>query len=156
VNDKNALSRLFADVNVLIAGADSRSGASRALLLMAEVGLFQLVVSRQVLAEAERNIRRKLPRSLGNFAEQMSYLNLEIVPDPPAEAIARWLEAIEAKDAPILAAAVLASVDRFITLNTRDFTAEVSRHSGLLIQTPAALIEELRLLVGRGLAEANE
>ena len=49
---------------------------------MAEIGLYTLVVSRQVLDEAERNIRAKLPRALPNFAEQMSYLNLEILPDP--------------------------------------------------------------------------
>ena len=54
--------RIFADANVLIAGADSRSGASNALLRLAEVGIFRLVVSRQVLDEAERNVREKLPR----------------------------------------------------------------------------------------------
>lgn len=41
--------RGFADANVLIAGAGSPSGASRAVLTMAEIGLFRLVVCRQVL-----------------------------------------------------------------------------------------------------------
>ena len=88
--------RIFADANVLIAGADSRSGASRAVLLMAEIGLFTLVVSRQVLDEAERNIRQKLPRALPNFADQMVHLNLEILADPPLEDAAKW-EAIALK-----------------------------------------------------------
>ena len=94
--------RIFADANVLVAGADSRSGASRAVLLMAEIGLFTLVVSRQVLDEAERNIRQKLPRALPNFADQMAHLNLEILADPPLEDAAKWEAIIEAKDAPIL------------------------------------------------------
>ena len=74
--------RIFADANVLIAGADSRSGASNALLRLAEVGLFRLVVSRQVLDEAERNIRKKLPRALPNFAALQAQLPMKIVPRP--------------------------------------------------------------------------
>ena len=144
--------RLFVDANVLIAGADSRSGASRAVLLLAEIGLYELVVSRQVLDEAERNIRRKLPRALGNFAEQLSYLRLTIAADPPEEEIARWEDIIEAKDAPLLAAAVLAGVERLLTLNTRDFTPQVGAHCGVTIQTPRAFIAELRDWVQSGLA----
>jgi hypothetical protein len=45
-----ALRKVFADANVLIAGADSRTGASNAVLLMAEIGLYRLLVSRLVLA----------------------------------------------------------------------------------------------------------
>lgn len=41
--------KVFADSSVLIAGAGSRSGASRAVLTMAEIGLFKLVLSQQVL-----------------------------------------------------------------------------------------------------------
>lgn len=48
--------RIFAGANVFIAVADSRSGA---VLLPAEAGLLRLVVSRQVLDEAERNLRKK-------------------------------------------------------------------------------------------------
>ena len=142
--------RIFADANILIAGADSRSGASRAVLLMAEIGLYTLVVSRQVLDEAERNIRAKLPRALPNFAEQMSYLNLEILPDPPLAESAKWEAIIETKDAPILAAAVIANVDRFLTMNTKDFTPEVAEKCGIPIQTPAPFIEDIRNIIDLG------
>jgi predicted nucleic acid-binding protein len=77
--------RIFADTNILIAGADSRSGASRAVLLMGEIGLYTLVVSRQVLDEAERNIRAKFPRALPNFAEQMSYLTWKYFRNQPLQ-----------------------------------------------------------------------
>ena len=139
--------RVFVDANVLIAGADSQSGASNAVLKLAEVGLFQLVVCRQVLDEAERNLRKKLPRALPNFAAQMARLRLEILPDPTAEQVKPWEAIIEAQDAAILCAAVASGVDRLLTLNTRDFTPVVAERSGLTIQTPAAFIEEVRRLV---------
>lgn len=139
--------RVFVDANVLIAGTDSQSGASNAVLKMAEVGLFHLVVCTQVLDETERNLRKKLPRALPNFAAQLARLRLEILPDPTIEQVERWKEIIETKDAPILCAAVASGVDRFITLNTKDFTPEVATQSGLTFLTPAQFVEEIRLLV---------
>ena len=114
--------------------------------------MFQLVVSRQVLDEAERNLRKKLPRALPNFAAQMARLRLEIVPDPAPEEVVPWAVMIHSSDAPILCAAVKAAVNRFLTLNTRHFTPEVAAQSGLLIQTPAQLMAELRDLVTKGLS----
>lgn len=143
--------RVFVDANVLIAGADSQSGASNAVLKMAEIGLFQLVVSTQVLDEAERNLRKKLPRALPNFAAQLARLRLEILPDPTPEQVEPWKEVIETKDAPILSVAVASGVDRFITLNTKDFTPAVAEQSGLTILTPAQFVEEIRQLVVSGL-----
>ena len=139
--------RVFIDANVLIAGADSRSGASRAILMLAEVGLFRLVVSRQILDEAERNIRQKLPGALKVFTELMAVLNLGILGDPEPVVWHKWAAIIEPKDAPILAAAAAAQVDRFLTLNTKDFTPEVAGQSGLVIQTPAQFITDLRGLI---------
>lgn len=145
------LRKVFADANVLIAGTASRTGASSAVLLMAEIGLFRLVVSRLVLEEAERNLRKKLPRALPNFAQQLAQLELEIVPPPINEDVQRWVKFIEAKDAPILATAVSAQVDRLVTLNSKDFTPEVAAQSGLRILSPAELVQEIRELVGGGL-----
>lgn len=139
--------RVFVDANVLIAGTDSQSGASNAVLKLAEVGLFQLVVCTQVLDEVERNLRKKLPRALPNFAAQMARLRLEVLPDPTPEQIKPWEAIIEAQDAAILCAAVASGVDRLLTLNTRDFTPDVAEQSGLTIQTPAGFIEEVRRLV---------
>jgi predicted nucleic acid-binding protein len=143
--------RIFIDANVLIAGADSRLGASNGVLLLAEAGMFQPVVCRQVLDETERNLREKLPRALPNFAAQMARLRLEILPDPSVDEYVVWETIIEAKDAPILQAAVNAAVDRFVTLNTKDFTPDVAARCGLTIQTPAQLITEIRRLVSEGL-----
>lgn len=145
------LRRIFVDANVLIAGADSRSGASNAVLQMAEIGLYTLVVSRLVLDEAERNLRKKLPRALPNFARQMMQIPFEIVPPPTTDEVMRWKAIIEEKDAPILATAVATQVDRFLTLNTKDFTPEVAAQSGLHMMTPGEFVQEIRSLVYGGL-----
>jgi predicted nucleic acid-binding protein len=135
---------VFADANILIAAAGSRQGASRAILNLAEMGLIQLVVSRQVLLETERNLRRKLPDGLPLVAEWLSYLSLKMVDDPLPERYMGWVSIIEEKDAPILAAAVDAQVDYLVTLNTRDFTPEVMNAAGLTILTPSQFIERVR------------
>ena len=46
---------------------------------------------------------------------------------------------------------MLAKVDRLLSLNTKDFTAEVGIESGLIIQTPAEFVREIREIVQRGL-----
>jgi predicted nucleic acid-binding protein len=144
--------RIFADSSVLIAGCGSRTGASRAVLTMAEIGLFKLVVSQQVLDECDRNLRKKLPAALPIYTQLLADINPEFQPDPPLEESLRWVDIIEAKDTPILAAAVLAKVDRLLSLNTKDFTAEVAAQSGLMIQTPAQFVREIREIVGEGLS----
>jgi hypothetical protein len=118
---------------------------------MAEIGLFKLVVSRQVLDECDRNLRKKLPAALPIFAELLATLNLEILPDPPPEESARWKTVIEAKDTPILAAAVLATPNRLLTLNTKHFTPAVATQSGLIIQTPGEFVQEIRAIIEAGL-----
>jgi len=76
-------------------------------------------------------------------------------PDPSDDIAAQWEHVIEEKDAPILAAAIIANVDRLITLNTKDFTAEVAKQSKMLIQTPAQFIQEMRFIVQAGLNSSN-
>lgn len=136
--------RVFVDANVLVAGANSQSGASQALITLAELGLFQLVVCKQVVDEAERNLRKKLPRALPNFFRQMASAQPEIIPDPTPQEVKPWEIVIEAKDAPILCAAINSGAKRLVTLNTKDFTPAVAQLSGLNILTPAEFIQEIR------------
>jgi predicted nucleic acid-binding protein len=142
---------VFADANVLIAAAASRTGASHAVLLLAEMGMIKLVVSRQVLDEADRNLRRKLPDGLPVLAEWLTYIDPIVLPDPHPNEYERWFSIIEKKDAPILETAVQASVDFLVTLNTKDFTAEVTEATNLFIQTPAEIVRNVRLILVRNL-----
>jgi predicted nucleic acid-binding protein len=81
----------------------------------------------------------------------MAQIQLEIVPLSTAEAVQKWEMIIEAKDAPILATAVSAQVDRFLTLNSKDFTPEVAAQSGVQIMSPGEFVQEIRGLVVGGL-----
>jgi predicted nucleic acid-binding protein len=138
---------VFCDANVLIAAAGSRSGASRAILNLAEMGMIKLLVSRQIVDEVERNLRRKLPQGLPFLAEWLTHVDLQLLPDPEPEQFSRWLTVINQTDAPVLEAAVTASADYFITLNTRHFTADVVAASNLTIYTPAEFIENIRAVL---------
>jgi predicted nucleic acid-binding protein len=138
---------VFADSSVLIAGAGSKRGASRAVLVMAEIGLFRLIVSQQVLDECERNLRKELPQALPILAEILASIDLEIVSDPPAEGLAVWESIIAPKDAPIFAAAHRAKADRLLTLDRGDFAPDVATASGLVIMTPGEFVQQIRTII---------
>lgn len=143
--------RIFFDANVIIAGSMSRRGASRALLILAEAGMFKMVVSKLVLDEVERNLRLKLPQALPIMADLLDQIHPEVIADPQPDEFAHWLPLIEHKDAPILQAALNAGVNYLITLNTRDFTSEVAEASGLTIMEPRQFVERLREVISGGL-----
>ncbi len=145
--------RVFLDSSVLIAGSASFTGASRAILTLAEVGLLRLVVCPYVLEETERNLVKKLPEALPYYRRLCHSLKWELIEDPAPEEARQWIDVIEAKDAPVLAAAVQARPARLVTLNTKDFTMspEVAEQTGLVICTPADLLREIRALLEAGL-----
>jgi predicted nucleic acid-binding protein len=132
---------------VIIAGSASSTGASRAVLILAEIGLFKAIVSQQVIQECQRNLANKLPVAMPAFLELLTRLALEVVDDPDAQDVARWQTIIEEKDAPILAAALRANANRILTLNTKDFTPEVALQAGIILQTPAQFIQNLREVI---------
>jgi predicted nucleic acid-binding protein len=143
--------KVFLDASVIIAGSASRSGASRAVLNLAEIGLIQAVISEQVLTEVERNIQEKLPQALPYLTELLGYIAWEIQDDPTFEEFGRWISIIEAKDAPILEAALQAGSDYLLTLNTKDFSPDVAHHSGLIIHTPGEFIRQIREILRQNL-----
>ncbi|MEA3460118.1 MAG: PIN domain-containing protein [Chloroflexota bacterium] len=145
--------KVFMDSSSLFAGVASRSGASRAILTLAEIGLLRIVVCQQVLDETRRNLQGKAPEAIPYFEQITSALNLEIVDYPSAEDVAKCKGMIRhVDDAPILAAAINAAPDRLITLDIRHFIDDprVARESGLVIQTPSQFMVEIRGFLARG------
>lgn len=144
--------RVFLDASVIVSRAASRTGASHALLVLAEIGLLRAVACPYVLEEAERNIQNKLPRGMERFHQLKTSIHWEIVGDAEDDAVAVWLNVIRAKDAPVLAAAVQAAPHRLVTLDSRDFlrSSEVSQRTALKITTPGELMQEIRLLLAQG------
>lgn len=144
-----ALVRVFLDTSALLAGLVSSQGAAHLILALAEAGLLRLVVSEEVLVEAERNLAAKLPESLPHYRRWREVCPLEEVPPPPVEAVLRAAEIIHPKDAAILAAAMKAGVDYLVTLDRRHFldNLEVIQRSGLRIGMPGDFLAWFRALL---------
>ncbi len=149
--------RVFLDASVLFAAAASATGASRAIIVLAEIGLIRVVVSLQVLEEAERNLSRKAPKALPFYRQVIASLGLEIVGEPTPDKVVECAEVIEAKDAPILAAAMEAKPDRLVTLNTKHFVVpEVIAFSKLTIQTPGEFMQGIRKILATAYGGVEE
>ncbi len=138
---------IFLDSSALIAGIVSAQGAARVLLLLAEDEKIVLLVSEQVIAEVERNIARKVPRSLPLVRELILRANVQILRDPrPGEVQSRmdWIR--HAADVPILVAAAAANVDFLATLNKHHFLDDpgVAQRSGLHVGTPGDALAWVR------------
>lgn len=130
--------RVFIDTSVLIAGITSLPGASATVLDLCEAESIQMVISRQVLIEADRNFSVKFPKLLGEFRQFIRGLAPLMVEDPPAAAVQRAAILIDRKDAPILAAAIEAKVDYLITLDKKHFLKQgVQGNIPIEVCTPA-------------------
>ncbi len=124
--------KVFIDTNVLIAGLHSITGASATLLDLCEAGVIQMVVSRQVLIEADRNFAAKFPELIDRFRQFMRSLAPLMVEDPTPESMEKAATIVDRKDAPILAAAQNANVDFLITLDKRRFLNPKTRQKVML------------------------
>lgn len=138
---------LFFDSSALVAGVISPTGGARALLILAETGLISIVVSEQVIAETERAIARKAPRSLSTYRRAVRIAIDRIVRAPSLEAIEKHHKIIRHQaDVPIVVAAMQEGVDYLVTLNRKHFIDDpkVSELSGLRIGTPGDALDWLR------------
>lgn len=138
---------LFLDSSALVAGVISTTGASRALLLLAETGVITIIISEQVVVETERAIARKAPKALVDFRQALRQIGLRIVPSPATEIVAANADIIgDPTDVPIVLAAMHAQADYLVTLNRRDFIDDpaVAAKSGLRIGAPADALHWVR------------
>ena len=139
--------KVFIDTNVLIAGVNSVTGASATILDLCEAQVLQMVVSRQVLIEADRNVAAKFPRLIGRFRQLIHNLAPLMVEDPTPESMEKAATIIDRKDAPILAAAENAHVDFLITLDKRHFLNPKTRQKVMLkVVSPIEFLQSFEKL----------
>jgi predicted nucleic acid-binding protein len=137
--------RAFLDTSALIAGLLSPTGSAHEVLRLFEIGVVELIVSRQVLVEADRNLTAKLPALLDAYHDFLLRLAPHVAEDPSREAVGRAMQVIHHADAPILASAVAAQVDYLITWNTRHFHKKpVKDFVSFSIVTPAEFLMAFR------------
>ena len=138
--------RLFLDSNVLTGGLVARWGLDKAVLSLCAARLCQLVLAEAVKDEVEENIllhaaelgEREATALLDDYSGLLRLTAPELVPYPDeAEVLAsRRLIAHEA-DVPVLLSALHAQPDWLLTHNTKHFTQQVAKKTGLRIATPA-------------------
>ena len=134
--------KVFIDTSVLIAGVASVTGASAAVLDLCESETVQMVISRQVLVEADRNFSSKLPHLVTQYRQFIQDLAPLMVDDPPATAVKKAGALVGRKDAAILAAAIEEKVDYLITLDKKHFlTGKTPQDIPLEICTPADFLK---------------
>ncbi len=137
--------KVFLDTSALIAGVASSRGAARAVLQLAEIGLIEVIVSRQVIVEADRNIEEKLPEMLNEYREFIKLLAPVLIDDPRQKDVERFLKVINYDDAPILASAVSSGADFLITWDRKHFIGkDIHTHSNLKIVTPGEFLRYFR------------
>ena len=139
--------KVFIDTNVLIAGVNSVTGASATVLDLCEARVLQMVVSRQVLVEADRNFAAKFPQLVGRFRQFMRNLAFLMIEDPTPESMEKAATIVDRKDAPILAAAQNANVDFLITLDKKHFLNPRTRQKIMLkVVSPIEFLQSFERL----------
>lgn len=137
--------RVFLDTNVIFSGLYADSGPPAQILRLHAAGSIRIVISRQVLAELVRTLRRKLPAALPALRTYLLNAPPEVAADPPDGAVAALQRSVNPVDAPIIAAALSAGAEFLVSGDLR-FLREVR---GLNPQTkpvsPLELLNELGL-----------
>lgn len=112
--------RIFLDTSALFAGVWSEQGGARMLLKLGEARAVHLLVSADVLAEAEAVLRRKAPDALGLFALLLDRSRVEAVSAPHTDVMEQSGTLVaHSGDAAIVAAAWSAGANYFVTLDRK-------------------------------------
>lgn len=133
----------FLDASVLIPAAISPRGSSRDLIEAGERGQVRLIVSQDVLDEAERNLYRKAPQALRTFWAQRDQFERVA---PTNDLVADVARLIELKDAPVVAGAIAAGVTYLVTYDRRHLLNEaelIRREYGIDVVTPDHVVARL-------------
>ncbi len=134
--------RVFLDSNVIFSGLHSPQGAPGAILERFIKGGINVVVSQQVLEEVIRTIKEKLPEALHALKKLLVSMPPEVITDPKLEDIKRWTRRLSVADAAILAAAVAAQPDYFVTGDNHFLeNPGIREETGLHIVTPAQFLK---------------
>jgi predicted nucleic acid-binding protein len=120
--------RVFLDTSVVIAAVLSPTGGARKLFLLGEAGLMQLVVGPTVLRECQEVVQRKVPTSLPDLAQLLANGSLETSQAPTSKQVDAARAHVQySPDAHVLAEAILAKPDWFVTHDKEHFLKHRSR-----------------------------
>ncbi len=137
---------VFFDTSVLVAAILSSTGGARLLLKLGEAGAIRVVVGPRVLAELDGVLVRKAPDARLTVALLLDAARVAVGPeadDRHQAAATAWIS--YAPDAQVLAEALAADVDYFVTLDRAHFLDnEALAAAPFRVGTPGACIAWLR------------
>jgi predicted nucleic acid-binding protein len=143
--------RVFPDSNVLVEGLFSPWSASRAILIMARVKLFRLVLSPYVEKEIERALLGRLnidyeagSRLIDDYAMALELIDPERLDEISIEEFKAHRHLIRhGNDVPVLVTAIKAKPDWLVTANVEHFDEDVALRTGLRIVTPHGFLRQI-------------
>ena len=136
--------RVFIDSSVLITAIYSARGHSFDLLLLGVKEEITVIISDDVIYETMKNIAKDRPEKLPVLQRAFHTSNFEIVTVTKEDVFDAAKHIVE-KDAPILAAAKVSSIDMLVSLDKRHFLGkpELSAYINAPIFTPAEAFQKI-------------
>lgn len=135
--------RVFLDTNVLVSALYSAAGPPGQILKLHAADRITIVVSQLVLDELLSSIRRKFRQVLPDLRSFLLSAPPEIVPDPSPAEVDRLSATVNFDDAPILAAALAAEVDAFVTGDAALLRQAKRLHTSIRLPKPAQFLKDL-------------
>jgi predicted nucleic acid-binding protein len=133
----------FFDANVLFSALSRDDSPPGVLLDFHVAGRIAVVVSARVLDEVARNLEKNRPEVTARLRSIIAETPFEAAPSPSNDTVNAVTHCIDAKDAPILAAAITSGADCIVSGNTRRFNQQAAECAGIAIFTPAAYLAAL-------------
>ena len=136
------LFKVFLDTSALLSGLNSPFGASGFMISLFKLKKIIIVISPEVISEAERIIKDKFPLlkiSFLDFLASQPRITQKLSP----KEIKSAYKIINSEDTPILAGAIKAKVDFLVTLDKR-FQNLAKNKVKLKILSPGEFLEKYR------------
>jgi len=138
--------RAFFDANVVFSAVLSSRGVPRELLLLAARDAIQVVISQQIVEEIKRNLSKKYPELLDLFPSLLTEAGIEVIEDASQCTVEEVIEYVPyPPEAAVLAAALEAQVDCFVTGDKKHFLSkpQIEDQAGLSILSPRQFLQRL-------------
>lgn len=137
--------KVFLDANVYFAGFFSKGGASAFVIELANRNKFQVIATRLVLREADRNLKKKSDqKTLKAFHHFLQKTKIKVAPSPAEQSLREFEAFVHPKDVPVIATAFEAKVDYLLTLDKQHLLKpEVLSHiKKFKILTPGDFLQQ--------------
>lgn len=136
---------IYLDTSVIFAAILSPQGGARMLLHLGESGLVHLWVGRQVLKECEAVVRRKAAHTLPDLALLLEVSGIQIGPDASTDDLELARRLVQyPPDALVLAEAIAARPDWFVTHDRQHFSQPLSGEWPFRVGTPGDVLAWFR------------